>query len=172
MIFEKIHTPSENYSLIGRLLVSTVIFYAILITICLSGKAAILCKKFIENRKDNMQVVPILVPHNQESSVPIIIPTLHHNNNCGLNNKYWNHYLCGNSGTILLFLLIFVLQLFYFMWHWWILDLLNLNKDTSAQMIGIFNQFVTCNFIPLMFYLTNDKLYQYVKNEIKDVFYA
>ena len=121
-----------------------------------------------------MQVVPILVPHNHVSSIsptpPIIIPTLHFNNNCGLNNQYWNHYLCGNSGTLLLFLLIFFLQVFSYMWHRWILDLLNLNKDTSAQMIGIFNQFVTCNVIPLMFYLTNNKLYQHVKNEIKDFF--
>ena len=154
---------------IGRLPVSPLIIYVVLITICLSGKAAILCKKFIENRKDNMQVLPILVPHNHVSSIshapPIIIPTLHHNNNCGVNNQHWNHYLCGNSGTIILLFAMFLIIVCNYMMNWWIFDQSNLNKDTSAQMIRIFNQFIMCNVFPLMFYLTNDKLYQHVKNE-------
>ena len=116
-----------------------------------------------------MQVLPILVPNNQVSSIsptlPIINPTSHHNINCGLNNQYWNLYLCGNSGTIMLLLVILSLNVCYYLLNWWILDVLNLSKDTSAQIYGIFTQFIICNVIPLMFYLTNNKLYQHVKNE-------
>ena len=116
-----------------------------------------------------MQVLPILVPHNHVSSIsptpPIIIPTFHHNNNCRLNNQHWNHYLCGYSGSIMFLFAMFLLIVYNYMMNFWIFDQLNLNKDTSVQMIVIFNQFIICIVIPLIFYLTNDKLYQHVKNE-------
>ena len=32
--------------------------------------------------------------------------------------------------------------------------------------MDIFDQFIYCNGIPLIFYLTNDKLYKHVENEI------
>ena len=169
MNFEKKYLKINQY--ICRLFVSRVITYAVavLITICLSGKVAILFKKFIENQNDNTQVLPILVPHNIVSSIshtpPIIIPTSHQNNNFGMNNQHWNHYLCGNFGTTMLIFAMFLLIVCNYMMGWWILDLLNLSKDTSVQMFGIFNQFIVCNVIPLVFYLTNDKLYQHVKNE-------
>ena len=83
-----------------------------------------------------------------------------------MNNQRWNHYLCGNSGTItLLFALILFVASNYIL-NWFILDQLTLSKEQSAQLMGIFDQFIICNAIPLMVFLTNDKLYNHVKNEI------
>ena len=83
-----------------------------------------------------------------------------------MNNQRWNHYLCGNSGTItLLFALILFVASNYIL-NWFILDQLTLSKEQSAQLMGIFDQFIICNGIPLMVFLTNDKLYNHVKNEI------
>ena len=140
------------------------IFYVVLIIICVSGKVAILLKKFNENRKDNIQVLPI-DPHNHVSPTPPIVdPPLNPNNNCGMNNQRWNHYLCGNSGTITLLLALFLIILSHYILNWWILDQLTLNNEESAQLIGIFYQFIFCNGIPLIVYLTNEKLYKHVKN--------
>ena len=106
-------------------------------------------------------------PHNHVSPTPPIIDSpLHPNNNCGMNNQRWNHYLCGNSGTITLLLGLFLVIVCNYTLNWWIFDQLSLNKEVKAQLIGIFNQFIACNGFPLIFYLTNDKLYQHVKNEI------
>ena len=126
----------------------------VLITICVSGKAAILFKKFNDNRKHNHQVPAI------------IDPPLNPNNNCGMNTQRWNHYLCGNSGTITLLLALFLIILSHYILNWWILDELTLSNEESAQLLGMFYQFIICNGIPLIVYLTNEKLYKYVKNEI------
>ena len=140
------------------------IFYAVLIIICVCGKAAILFKKFNEYRKDKIQVLPI---DRVSPTPPILDPPSQPNNNCGFNNQRWNHYLCGNSGTIILLLALFlIIGCNYSTLNWWILHQLTLNKEESAQLHGIFNQFIICNGIPLIVYLTNDKLYKHVKNEI------
>ena len=110
-----------------------------------------------------MQVVLPIDPHNHASPTP---PIVNPNNNCGMNNQRWNHYLCGNSGTITLLLAMFLLIIFNYTLSWWILDQLSLNKEASTQLKGIFSQFSVCNVFPLILYLTNDKLYQHVKNEI------
>ena len=102
--------------------------------------------------------------HNHGS--PIVEPPLHPNNNCGMNTQRWNHYLCGNSGTLSLLFALFLLVVSNYTLNWWILHKLTLNKKESAQLHGIFNQFIYCNGIPLIIYLTNDKLYKHVKNEI------
>ena len=222
------------------------IFYGVLITICLSGKAAILVKKFLENQKDKMQVLLIeklaqndvvhpLKVNNidlcaiavdykakkgkpgrlsiddyekakikdilEKLNIPLpkkmtghlmaeaiynyisdncpdqcidphitkpfnAYPLLQNSNNCGMNNQRWNHYLCGNSGSITLLLVMFFLVILNYMLNWLILDELALNKEAAALLIGIFYEFISCNCIPLIFYLTNDKLYKNVKNEI------
>ena len=117
-----------------------------------------------------MQVLPLLVMsvHNHVSPTPPIVePPLHpNNNNCGMNTQRWNHYLCGYSGTLSLLFALFLLVASNYTLNWWILPQLTLNKEASAQLIGIFNQFIYCNGIPLVIYLTNDKLYKHVKNEI------
>ena len=109
-------------------------------------------------------------PQNHASPIPPIVdPPLHPNNNCGTNNQRWNHYLCGNSGTITLLLALFLIILSHYILNWWILDELTLSNEESAQLLGMFYQFIICNGIPLIVYLTNEKLYKYVKNEIFNV---
>ena len=97
---------------------------------------------------------------------PIVNPPLPSNNNCGIiNNQRWNHYLCGNSGTITFLLALFLIVVCNYILNWWLFDQLTLNNEEKSQLSGIFNQFIVCNGIPLIFYVTNDKLYQHVKNE-------
>ena len=112
-------------------------------------------------------------PHNHVSPTPpappIIDPPLNLNNKCGMNNQRWNHYLCGNSGTITLLLASFLIILSSYILNWWILDPLTLNNEESFQLIDIFYQFIICNGIPLIVYLTNEKLYKHVKNEICNI---
>ena len=99
-------------------------------------------------------------PQNHISPIPPIVdPPLHPNNNCGTNNQRWNHYLCGNSGTITLLLSLFLMLLSTYI-------LIGIYNEESAQLIGIFYQFMHCNGIPSIVYLTNEKLYKHVKNEI------
>ena len=109
----------------------------------MSGKVAIFFKKFNENRMDKIQAAPIVDP--------------------SLNNQRWNYYLCGNSATITLLLALFLI----------LIVSVNLVKrffnEESAHLIGIFYQFILCDGIPLIVYLTNDKLYKHVKNEILNV---
>ena len=129
-----------------RLLVPS--FYVILIIICVSGKAAILFKKFNENRKDKIQATPIFDP--------------------SLNNQRWNYYLCGNSATITLLLALFLILIVS-------VDFVKMFfNEESAHLIGIFyyqfvSPFILCNGVPLIVYLSNDKLYKHVKNEILDI---
>ena len=124
----------------------------------MSGKAAILFKKFNENRKDKIQVLPIT--QHKPPTAPNVDPSL--------NNQRWNYYLCGNSATITLLLALFLI----------LIVSVNLVKrffnEESAHMIGIFyyqyiTPFMLCNAVPLIVYLTNDKLYKHVKNEILDI---
>ena len=119
----------------------------------MSGKAAILFKKFNGNRKDKIQVLPII--QHKPRTAPIVDPSL--------NNQRWNYYLCGNSATITLLLALFLI----------LIVSVNLVKrffnEESAHLIGIFYQFILCNGIPLIVYLTNYKLYKHVKNEILDI---
>ena len=100
---------------------------------------------------------------------PIVDPPSLPNNNCGFNNQRWNHYLCGNSGTIILLLALFLIIGCNYTLNWWILHQLALNNEEKTQLLGIFNQFIICNGIPLIVYLTNEKLCKYVKNEIFNV---
>ena len=105
--------------------------------------------------------------HDHVTHIPAVEqPTLHPNNNFRMNNKRWNHYLCGYSGTLSLLFALFLLVVSNYTLNWWILHQLTLNKEESAQLHGIFNQFIYCNGIPLIIFLTNDKLYKHVKNEI------
>ena len=124
----------------------------------MSGKAAILFKKFNENRKDKIQV--LLINQHKPPTAPNVDPSL--------NNQRWNYYLCGNSATISLLLALFLI----------LIVSVNLVKrffnEESAHMIGIFyyqyiTPFMLCNAVPLIVYLTNDKLYKHVKNEILDI---
>ena len=119
----------------------------------MSGKAAILFKKFNENLKDKMKVLPL--NQHKPTTAPIF--------DSSRNNQRWNYYLCGNSATITLLLALFLI----------LIVSVNLVKrffnEESAHLIGIFYQFILCNGIPLIVYLTNDKLYKHVKNEILNV---
>ena len=74
--------------------------------------------------------------------------------------------MCGNSGTITLLLALFIILVSNYIRNWWILDQLTLNKEEAEHLFGIFDQFIYCNGIPLIVYLTNDKLYKHVKNEV------
>ena len=109
----------------------------------MSGKATILFKKFNENQKDKMQAATIVDP--------------------SLNNQRWNYYLCGNSATITLLLALFLILIVSFKL------IKRFFNEESAHLIGIFYQFILCNGIPLIVYLTNDKLYKHVKNEVLNV---
>ena len=85
-----------------------------------------------------------------------------------MNNQRWNHYLCGNSGTITLLVVVFLIILCNYL-NWWILDQLTLSNEESFQFIDTFYQFIVCNGIPLIVYLTNEKLYKHVKDEICNI---
>ena len=166
----------------GRLLIVP-IFYVVLIIICVSGKTAILFKKFNDYRKEKIQVIPIDTHNNVSPIPPIVLPIVYItpptppappiidppsnlNNNCGMNTQRWNHYLCGNSGTIILLFVMFVLLLSTYMFNYIMIDIYN---EESAQLIAIFYQFIHCNAIPLIVYLTNEKLYKHVKDELLNV---
>ena len=141
----------SNYSFFCRLLVPR--FYVVLIIVCVSGKAAILFKKFNENRKDKIQV--LLINQHKPPTAPNVDPSL--------NNQRWNYYLCGNSATISLLLALFLILIVSFKL------IKRFFNEESAHLIGIFYQFILCNGIPLIVYLTNDKLYKHVKNEVLNV---
>ena len=124
----------------------------------MSGKAAILFKKFNENLKDKMKVLPL--KQHKPTTAPIF--------DSSRNNQRWNYYLCGNSATITLLLALFLI----------LIVSVNLVKrffnEESAHLIGIFyyqfvSPFILCNGVPLIVYLSNDKLYKHVKNEILDI---
>ena len=114
----------------------------------MSGKVAIFFKKFNENRMDKIQAAPLFDP--------------------SLNNQRWNYYLCGNSATITLLLALFLILIVS-------VDFVKMFfNEESAHLIGIFyyqfvSPFILCNGVPLIVYLSNDKLYKHVKNEILDI---
>ena len=108
-------------------------------------------------------MLPIDPNNHVPPTPPIVDPSLNPNNNGGMNNQRWNHYLCGNSGTITLLLALFLILIVS------VFLIQRLLNEESAHLIGIFYQLILCNFIPLMVYLTNEKLYKHVKNEILNV---
>ena len=148
-------------NIFGRLLVP--IIYIVLISIGVSGKAAILFKKFNMNRKHNMQVVPKAGPENRVSPKPANPnPPVRPNNSCGLNTNRWNHYTCDYSGTITLLIALFLI----FVSHHIFMYQLKLTQEESAHLMGILQQFILCNGIPMIAYLKNDKLYKHIKTEL------
>ena len=148
-------------NIFGRLLVP--IIYIVLISIGVSGKAAILFKKFNMNRKHNVQVLTKAGPANH-------VPPTHSNpdhpvhpkNSSGRNTNRWNHYTCDYSGTITLLIVLFLI----FVSNYIFVHQLTLTQEESAHLMGIFQQFIFCNGIPMIAYWKNDKLYKHVKSEI------
>ena len=135
----------------------------VLISIGVSGKVAILFKKFNVNRKHNMQVVPKAGPENHVSpKLANPNPPVRPNNSCGLNTNRWNHYTCDYSGTITLLIVLFLI----FVSNYIFVHQLTLTQEESAHLMGIFQQFIFCNAIPMIAYWKNDKLYKHVKSEI------
>ena len=115
------------------------------------------------NPKHNMQVVPKAGPENHVSPKPVNPnPPVPPNNSCGLNTSRWNHYTCDYSGTITLLIALFII----FVSHHIFMHQLKLTQEESAHLMGIFQQFILCNAIPMIAYLKNDKLYKHIKSEI------
>ena len=115
------------------------------------------------NRKHNVQVLTKAGPGNHLSPKPANPnPPVRPNNSCGLNTNRWNHYTCDYSGTITLLIALFLI----FVSHHIFMYQLKLTQEESAHLMGILQQFILCNGIPMIAYLKNDKLYKHVKTEL------
>ena len=139
----------NNILLFDRLLIP--LFYVVLITICMCGQIAISIRKCKEHYKDQ--------------GVANVQNTINQNNQA-INNQRWNHLLCSNSGTLTIFLVLFlvlIIDLFLskYIQNWW-----NLNKVETIQFSYRVHTFVLCIGIPLAVYAINEKLYKHVKSEI------
>ena len=95
-------------------------------------------------------------------------PTINQNNQ-SINNQRWNHLLCSHSGTITIFLALFLTK---YILNWSILIHLKLNKVETIQFSWLFQTIVYCVVIPLAIYARNEKLYKHVKVEISDFLYG
>ena len=94
-------------------------------------------------------------------------------NNQQINNQRWNHLLCSNYGTMVIFLVIIIdLVLLKYILNSWILNHFKLNKVETVQISSMFDVFVYCVVIPLAIYARNEKLYKHVKIEISDFLYG
>ena len=147
----------NNILLFDRLLIP--LFCIVLITICMCGQAAISIKKCIEHCKDEG------VANIQQNGI--------NENNQAFNNQRWNHLLCSNYGTMVIFLVIILdLVLLKYILNSWILNHFKLNKVETLQFRYMFYTFVYCVSIPVAIYARNEKLYKHVKIEISDFLYG
>ena len=88
--------------------------------------------------------------------------------NQSINNQRWNHFLCSNSGSIAIVLVLFLvvmidLFLSKYIKNWWIL-----NKVETLQVSYTFYTFVFSVGIPSAIYARNEKLHKYVKKGISN----
>ena len=114
--------------------------------------------------------------HYKDQGVANVQNTINQNNQA-INNQRWNHLLCSNSGTLTIFLVLFlvlIIDLFLskYIQNWWILNHFKLNKVETIQFSYMFYTFVYCVVIPSAIYARNVKLYKHVKNEISDFIYG
>ena len=98
------------------------------------------------------------------------VQNLINQNNQSINNQRWNNFLCSNSGSITIVLVLFLvlmidLFLSRYIQNWWIL-----NKVETLQVSYTFYTFVFSVGIPSAIYARNEKLYKYVENEISNFF--
>ena len=93
-------------------------------------------------------------------------------NNQAINNQRWNHFLCSNSGTTTITMIILIdLFLLRFILNWFS-DHLELNRVETLQFRYMFYTIMYCVVIPIATYARNEKLYKHVKNEISDILYG
>ena len=93
-------------------------------------------------------------------------------NNQAINNQRWNHFLCSNSGSIAIVLVLFLvvmidLFLSKYIKNWWIL-----NKVETLQVSYTFYTFVFSVGIPSAIYARNEKLHKYVKKGISNFIFG
>ena len=92
--------------------------------------------------------------------------------NQSINNQRWNHFLCSNSGTTIITMIILIdLFLLRFILNWFS-DHLDLNKVEKLQFRYMFYTIMYCVVIPIAIYARNEKLYKHVKVEISDFLYG
>ena len=92
--------------------------------------------------------------------------------NQSINNQRWNHFLCSNSGTTTITMIILIdLFLLRFILNWFS-DHLELNRVETLQFRYMFYTIMYCIVIPIATYARNEKLYKHVKNEISDFLYG
>ena len=118
---------------------------------------AIIFKKQIEYQRDYL-ALGININQIQEAGVNAV------STRC-LNNQRWNQYICSNSGTILLVLVIFSItssKLLYYM-----LNNSNLNEHEKMLLQNLVFVGIILNLgIPLYIYAKNNKLIKHLKHEI------
>ena len=92
--------------------------------------------------------------------------------NQSINNQRWNHFLCSNSGTTIITMIILIdLFLLRFILNWFS-GHLDLNRVETLQFRYMFYTIMYCVVIPIVTYARNEKLYKHVKNEISDFLYG
>ena len=121
------------------------------------GQTAISIRKCIEHYKDKGV-------RNVQQAI--------NENNQAINNQRWNHFLCSNSGTTTITMIILIdLFLLRFILNWFS-DHLELNRVETLQFRYMFYTIMYCVVIPIATYARNEKLYKHVKNEISDFLYG
>ena len=112
------------------------------------------------------------IEHNKDEGVTIVQQNAINENNQAINNQRWNHFLCSNSGTTTITMIILIdLFLLRFILNWFS-DHLDLNKVEKLQFRYMFYTIMYCVVIPIVTYARNEKLYKHVKNEISDFLYG
>ena len=129
------------------------------------GQTAIFIKKFINYRKNHLQIA--LIFQNQ----------LQENNNSDAqnprslrNNQRWNDNVCSILEYFLLIISIFLMFLLHnkkFMKRFVFVGL-NLNELEELQLKNSYNQLILNVFIPIIMYAKNKKLFKHVKTEFLD----
>ena len=123
------------------------VFYISLLIICIGGKSAFYIKKFIEHRKDQKQIGPIIVTKIK------------------VNNQRWNKDLCGVAGYLLILLTIFFINFTYVILSN-IIYKVGFNEEQKLQLMASLDMLITKVFVPMGIYANNEKLRKHVKAEL------
>ena len=123
---------------------------------CIIGQTAIIIKKQIEHQRDRIALGRIR-NQIQEPNANAVSST-----RC-LNNQRWNQYICSNSGTILLVLVIFLISINF---KFYMLNYSNLNEHEKLILQNLVFVGIILNLgIPLYMYAKNNKLLKHVKSK-------
>ena len=128
-----------------------------MISICIIGQTAIIIKKQIEYQRDHLAF-------RIDNRNPIQEPNGNAVSTRCFNNQRWNQYICSNSGTILLVLVIFLISINF---KFYMLNYSNLNEHEKLILQNLVFVGSILNLgIPLYMYAKNNKLLKHLTHEI------